>query len=484
MKTKGKFCFALLIVAALLANIVCSAATSADLRKHLDDRYMILVNRTHKVSSDYVPQGLVNYPGSSYQLEKECAAALQQMIAACKNAGNKTLYLYSGYRTYQRQYNKYYGKITYYRNQGYSLEKATKLTDEYYAPPGGSEHHTGLAADICTSDIVSKYGQLHESFGETKEGKWLRNNCHTFGFILRYDKGKEQITGYNYEPWHFRFVGKTAAQRIHQKKITFEEYISQMEAVYTKIKKAPAVTVDGGNVRFVSAAPVYYTTDLKMPTSASKKYTFALNAKDTTYTAAAIAEGYSSPAVSVTITKYGDIFKDIKKTDWFYTTVSEAVHKKLFDGTGDHLFAPRDEMTRAMFVQVFANLSGVDLSKYNGKTKYKDVSSKKWYARAIQWATQKGIVSGTGDDMFRPQSPITREQACVIIAGYFTASGKSVTAVPCSFSDRDKISAWALDAVGYCASKKIVSGKGKNLFDPLKSTTRAEAAQMVLSIAK
>ena len=94
------------------------------------------------------------------------------------------------------------------------------------AKPGQSEHQTGLAVDISTADIGY---QLLESFADTDEGKWIAEHAHEYGFILRYLEGKSDITGYVYEPWHIRYVGKTAAAEIKDSGLTLEEYLDQLE---------------------------------------------------------------------------------------------------------------------------------------------------------------------------------------------------------------------------------------------------------------
>lgn len=469
----------LLVICITCSSISVYAMSYTQIDSTLNSKYMILVNREHRLSSSWKPQNMVYFQSSGYQLEKTCADALAKMIAGCKNAGLKTLTLYSGYRTYQRQYDKYYGKINYYMSQGYSKAKATQLTDEYYAPPGGSEHHTGLAADICTSSIVSQYGQLHESFGTTAEGKWLRNNCYKYGFILRYDKGKESITGYNYEPWHFRYVGNTVAKEIFDQKITLEEYIAGLKSAKDKLKNPPKFTVSGGAVSLFgeSGTTVRYTTDGSTPTSSSAKYSSALKGNDITYKAIACYNGHTSGVRTVTVTKYGNVFTDIAKKDWYYSTVSEAVHQKLFNGVDTYSFAPSSTMTRAMFVQVFANLSGVSLDSYKGKTEFKDVKASAWYAPAINWAVKNGVASGLGYGIFHPNSPVTREQACVMIYNY----AKSKSNIAPKFADSNDISKWAVNAVGYCADRKIVSGYPDNTFKPKNTATRAEAAKIFLN---
>ncbi len=104
-----------------------------------------------------------------------------------------------------------------------SKEKA----DEYVARPGASEHQLALAMDVGQeSDKVN----LTSSFGRTKGGKWVRENCWRFGFILRYDEGWEEITGYSYEPWHVRYVGKENAQRIYEANVPLETYLQAWRA--------------------------------------------------------------------------------------------------------------------------------------------------------------------------------------------------------------------------------------------------------------
>lgn len=201
--------------------------TKEEIEAVLNNPYMLLVNRSNKVSSDYVGSNLVTYSGD-YKLNSTCADALRKLIRAGKNAGYNFV-LYSGYRSYSSQYNKYYNKIAYWENQGKSKDEAIRLTDQYYAPPGASEHHTGLAADVCIPEIVNKYACLHENYEYTDAFKWFSSHAHEYGFILRYPKGDEDITGYNYEPWHYRYVGVEVATEIYRRGITFEEYISDLQ---------------------------------------------------------------------------------------------------------------------------------------------------------------------------------------------------------------------------------------------------------------
>ena len=145
--------------------------------------------------------------------DPEAREHLDKMMADIKNEIGLGLTLRSGHRTYELQ-EKFFNNNA--RVNG--LEHASK----YSARPGHSEHETGLTFDLC--DIPGTHC-LKESFENTKEGIWLRENAHKYGFILRYPKGKEKITGYAYEPWHFRYVGKDHAEIIYERDITLEEYL-------------------------------------------------------------------------------------------------------------------------------------------------------------------------------------------------------------------------------------------------------------------
>ena len=194
------------------------------LTEFLNSKYSILVNKENKVASDYEPTDLKTPSGSDYKLEAKAAAALEQMMSDAKKDGIYDLQFYSGYRTYASQKNKYETRIQRYLNEGYSQQAAEEKAGEYIAPPGSSEHHTGLAADVCSYAIVSKYGYLSDEFDTTKEWRWLNEHCSEYGFILRYKKEAEDITGFLYEPWHFRYIGVEHAKACTELGITYEEY--------------------------------------------------------------------------------------------------------------------------------------------------------------------------------------------------------------------------------------------------------------------
>ena len=171
----------------------------------MNDGYLILCNKYHTLKSDYVPDlvSLDGYGGG--KMEREAASAFKEMSNAAKKE-NISIYNVSGYRSYNNQKDLY---------NGYVSRNGQAKADTFSAKPGTSEHQTGLATDI---------NSVSDSFANTKEYKWLINNSYKFGFILRYPKGKEFITGYKYEPWHYRYVGVDAAKVIYEEDITFDEY--------------------------------------------------------------------------------------------------------------------------------------------------------------------------------------------------------------------------------------------------------------------
>lgn len=184
-----------------------------------EDSITVLVNREYRLSEDYIPADLVvpevrfSYYGTyekSY-VRQVTADALEKLFAAGEKKG-VILKAVSGYRSYARQ------KEIYNRNVN---SRGVTKTDLVSAKPGASEHQTGLSIDVSSETVGCA---LEESFGATADGKWLARNCHKYGFIIRYPKNKTNITGYSYEPWHIRYVGRKLATYLYQKGLTLEEY--------------------------------------------------------------------------------------------------------------------------------------------------------------------------------------------------------------------------------------------------------------------
>jgi len=147
--------------------------------------------------------------------------------AAANNGFN--IFVASGYRSVQLQETNYNNTLQSYIDQGYSEEEATRLTEEYLTQPRHSEHHTGLAIDILDSEWSASGRGLEVEFETQESQQWMVETMADYGFILRYPEGKENITSIQYEPWHFRFVGKENAQFINKYNLAFEEYIALLD---------------------------------------------------------------------------------------------------------------------------------------------------------------------------------------------------------------------------------------------------------------
>ena len=173
----------------------------------------VLVNKYHKLSKDYEPDDLetVTSKYGNGKLKKEAKIAFEEMCEAAKKE-NITIYSGSAYRSYTYQLNLY--------NRYAAQDGDSTITDTYSARAGYSEHQTGLAIDIMNA----KWDYIDET---DKEFTWLINNSYKYGYILRYPKDKEKITGYMYEPWHYRYVGVELSTEITKQNLTYEEYIAK-----------------------------------------------------------------------------------------------------------------------------------------------------------------------------------------------------------------------------------------------------------------
>lgn len=179
----------------------------------------ILINKTHRLPADYIPPALTE---SSFLFDAPCGDPKKLLSAPAAKAAAKLfhcakeqgicLYGISGYRSYKRQEELYEQRLR---------ETSDSHVSRYLAPPGASEHQTGLALDVSCSAVDLK---LEENFADTKEGQWLAANAPLFGFILRYPKGKESVTEYAWEPWHIRYVTKSLSLYLSLTGLTLEEY--------------------------------------------------------------------------------------------------------------------------------------------------------------------------------------------------------------------------------------------------------------------
>lgn len=185
---------------AVCAEIRVEVAPPADIT-YVDG--ILIVNKTYSLPADYNPGA-----------DDAANDALNEMIGAAGEE-NIALWLVSGFRSYNIQAALY---------SDYVARDGTAAADRYSARAGYSEHQTGLAFDL---------NSLEQSFGMTPEGQWLAANCWKYGFIVRYPEDKEEITGYMYEPWHVRYLGKETAQKVYESGLCLEEYLG-IPSVYAE----------------------------------------------------------------------------------------------------------------------------------------------------------------------------------------------------------------------------------------------------------
>lgn len=182
-----------------------------DIKADLNKKNLILVNKYYKLDRDYEPNNLVTINkkyGRTRKIDAEVYKAFIEMYDAIEKE-NMNIYITSPYRSYNYQENLY---------NNYVKENGQTKADTFSARAGYSEHQTALAIDIAAKN------SLYTKFATTKEYKWMLENCYKYGFILRYPENKEKQTGYMFESWHYRYVGKKVAKYIYESGITYDEY--------------------------------------------------------------------------------------------------------------------------------------------------------------------------------------------------------------------------------------------------------------------
>ncbi len=188
-----------------------------------DSRFLILINKENRVSLASKPEQLVKVKDAKkvIELDATAQAALEAMFIEMRAAGFSDVFVTSAYRSYDYQSYLFNFYIEEEMAKGLSFEAARDKVLTYSAEPGTSEHQSGLAVDLMTSGM----SELDETFADHPVYDWLTENAWKFGFVLRFPEDKTEITGYSYEPWHYRFVGRRHAYEIHKNRLCLEEYI-------------------------------------------------------------------------------------------------------------------------------------------------------------------------------------------------------------------------------------------------------------------
>ncbi len=225
-KIQPLLAFLFLASALILTLAVSSAFSSLSVFSFINDGYKIattehgwnlmLVNYEYAIPDDYDVE--LTKLANGEKVDSRIYPDLQKMFDDARARG-LGLFVAEGYRTAAKQQKLLDDKIDAYRNEGYTDEDAEVQAKKWVAVPGTSEHQLGIAVDINADKDISKSEDVY---------KWLENNAHKYGFILRYPADKTEITGIDYEPWHFRYVGKDAAKEIYNNGICLEEYIDTL----------------------------------------------------------------------------------------------------------------------------------------------------------------------------------------------------------------------------------------------------------------
>ena len=203
-----------LLSLAAAGTVMITSSLNAAAPQNDVDGLLFLQNRQWRAGSAYIPElRVTNITGKVREMRDDAATALEQMAADCEAETGEILVSVSGYRSYQTQATIYQRKV---KSTG-----SKARADHYVARPGASEHQLGLAMDLGWDD----YHGCSEKFPRSKAGAWATENCWKYGFILRYQAGWEDVTGYKQEEWHFRYVGKEHAKAIHENEMPLETYL-------------------------------------------------------------------------------------------------------------------------------------------------------------------------------------------------------------------------------------------------------------------
>ena len=202
-----------------------------------NDYFLLLINKEIPIDSEFEPQGIVEIPskwvnpdkvrdGITLDLNYTASMALEAMLLEMRAAGFTKIYATSAYRSYNYQsglYNTYIQKET-AANPYLSSEEIKAIVESYSAVPGTSEHHTGLCVDLISTDMI----ELTNDFADKEVFDWLCANAWKFGFVLRYPEDKIDVTGYAYESWHWRFVGRSHALSMLRTGMCLEDYTASL----------------------------------------------------------------------------------------------------------------------------------------------------------------------------------------------------------------------------------------------------------------
>lgn len=334
---------------------------------------ILVVNKTYSLPSTYAPG------------ENKTARAAYEKMASAAKAQGLSMYVFSGYRSYSYQKTLY---------ENYVKKYGQVEADRFSARPGHSEHQTGLAFDIAQSGASNVYA-------ESAVSRWLAKNAYKYGFILRYPSGKEPITGYMYEPWHFRYLGVENATKVFNSGRTLEEFLGLYKPAH------------GG--RYIDTPPSYWAYD-EIVYLADAKIIGGYgdgSFRPSAYTTRAEAAKMMAIALRLPVSEKTTAYNDVSTSYWANPYIEAVTKAKLFSGTADQKFHPGKNITRAEIAKVMAKAFELESG---GNLEFTDVSKTSWSYPFISSVVQARIASGYGDGTFRPSQPATRAHFAAFLA--------------------------------------------------------------------
>lgn len=467
----------------------------------------VLVNQYHTLGADYAPELVPlssDYTLASHDyLQPEAYQWFIRMANAARNEG-LTLRSVSAYRSYATQSALY---------EKYVKRDGVTAADRYSARPGSSEHQTGLALDINVAGT-----RYH--FENTSEYQWLLENCWDYGFILRYPSDKTHITGYIYEPWHYRYVGIELAQQIRESGLTYDEFVARQPVEKHAVPTPPSFNVDGQSVEFSSLFHMDGTWYLSVNdvaqalgwsciwtdsvlTITAPHTSFSLSCSDTSLPCT-VHEGQlymeltdlleflqlsswqkdNTLLLSTLPVAEGWTFTDVLPYHPWYAAVCYVWEQNLFSGTNAHTFAPDLSMTRGMAVTVLRKLD--PKSPHTRPSLFSDVADSAWYAPGVSWAASAGIVDGYPDGLFRPDQELTRQEAAQILFAFTLHMGRAVSyyTLPTRIPDVDQVADWAQTAFSWAYRNQLLLLRNGGMLAPDAPITRAEMAHAISQLCQ
>ena len=381
----------------------------------------------------------------------------------------------SGYRSYDTQVFLYQRKTNYYRSLGYGETDAARLAATVVAPPGASEHQSGMALDFATGE---NGGGLTDSFAATKAGLWLREHSWEYGFILRYPKGKSEITGYIWEPWHFRYVGEAAAAYMNCYDLCLEEFYQVLET-----DGVAAVILNNAAQNQVYA---FYS-----------RYADAAARLPGTITRCSQAYYFSSLLIVTTLPPDLPLFDLIGY--WGEPRVRHLNELGLISGYPDNTFRAPRTITRAELVTLLDRtarlLYGEDGEddEDDGEDDsfdvaapalpYADVTPGDYYYAALLRCYQDGLLPDSfAVPSFSPTQPVCRGEAAQAFANLLAGvddSFRDDAANAPDYPDLTDIDENTRQAVRALAGRGIVEGKTDGLYHPELTLNRGEFSQIL-----